>query len=89
MSLSRALNTEIASQRSGFDALIESPFDSGADGLGFEVDDLAAVTEMFFHEVWAIVNIAAQFQSVGCDFSEKVDLFSNDPGFLGFYGVEE
>ena len=89
MSLSRALNTEIAPQRSGIKTLIESAFDIGADGFGFEVDDLAAVAEMLFHEVRAIVNIAAQFQPVGCDLSEKMDLFADDSGFLGFNGIEE
>ncbi len=69
--------------------MIESLFYIGADGLGFKVDDLTAVAEMFFHEVRAIGNIATQFQSVGSDLSDKMDLFANDLGFLGLDGVEE
>jgi hypothetical protein len=89
MSISRGLPSPIASQCRGIEALVESSLDVGTDGPGFEVDDLAAVAEMLFHQIRAIVDIAAQFQAVGCHFPKEMNLFTDDSGLLHLDGIQE
>ena len=63
------LHAEIVAQSSGMETLVELPSNIRTDGARFEIDHFAAVAQMFFNQVWAIADAAAQFQSIGRHFA--------------------